>query len=877
MSNELETKWYTLDPDEVITQLESDRNGLGDDQVTKRLEFYGENIITSEDPISVLSLLIDQFKNFLIILLLAAVLISIIIGHVIDGIAILIIVIFSIALGFIQEYRADKAIEALLKLTAPIAHVTRNGEQIPIPSREIVPGDIISLKMGDKIPADSRIIETINLQADEASLTGESHPVIKFSSRIDIEELQIADRKNMVYAGTVVTYGKGTAIVTNTGMNTEFGKIATQLSAIKTSQTPLQKNIDHMGKLLSLVSIAVIFIVFIIGIINNHDPVDMFIWSIALAVAVVPEALPAVITISLAVGVQRMSKKNALIRKLPAVETLGATSIILSDKTGTLTEGKMAVKETIAGTQSIVDFKGDIEDNLFLQGMFLCNDATFDNGEYFGNPTDIGLIKYSLKYGFDNNYLLNHSRIFEVPFSSDRKMMTTAHEYPNDVVQFTKGAPEKIIARCNYILENGKITKLDKSAITSINGIIDEMARKSLRTIAFAYKSVDKHDPITEDHMTFLGLVGLIDPPRIEVKDSVRECEEAGIKVIMITGDHLLTAKAIGKEIGIVKDGKVLTGIELDKIPDDELGAMIDDIDAVARVNPMHKLRMVEVIKKKGQIVAMTGDGINDAPALKSANVGVAMGITGTDVSKEASDMVLADDNFSSIVSAIYEGRIMFNNIKKYLMFLLSSNLGEILLLSSAVILALEFPLLAIQILYVNLATDGLPALALAIDPPTSKKLEGQPRDPHKNIFSTPVVKLLVLGGVWSFVVNFSIYYYFYYVLGHDLARTQSIVFVNLVIIQFVKSFIYRSEKDSIMKYRPFSNKWLNRAILWEMTLLILIIYLPAAQTIMGTHAFSFFEWILIIVSSLSVLPVLEFGKWFLVRRNLKEHPEYVT
>ncbi|MCE7736401.1 MAG: cation-translocating P-type ATPase [Candidatus Heimdallarchaeota archaeon] len=871
-----EIAWYKLNTEDTLEKLKSNENGLNEIEVVERLEEHGENIIESTNQLSILKLLFDQVNNFLIILLLFAVAVSALIGHMFDAIAILIIVIFSIILGFVQEYKADKAIESLQQMTAPTARVSRDGEIVEIPSRGVVPGDILILKMGDKVPADSRIIESSNLQTDEASLTGESLSIIKFSAEINSDNLSIGDRKNMVYAGTVITYGRCRAVVTGTGMKTEFGKIATELSSIQATQTPLQKNIDHMGKILSIASIFAISIVFTIGVLQDHDPVEMFIWSIAVAVAVVPEALPAVITISLAMGVQKMSKKNALVRKLTAVETLGATSIIFTDKTGTLTEGKMSVKEVYMGLDRVSESdlaKDNNNDNLLLQGMSLCNDAILNVDKFIGNPTDIGLREFSEKFGYGKTFIAQKPRMAEIPFSSDRKMMTTAHSNGSKNILFTKGAPEKIIKNSKRILINGNIESLDNEIKNDLIEIINKMTNNSLRTLGIAYKILDKNTVMSEDNLVFLGFIGLMDPPRSGVKESIKDCHDAGIKVIMLTGDHLSTARSIGTDIGIVNNGLVISGLDLDKMSDEELRNNIRNIDVIARVSPFHKLRVVDVIKNDQQIIAMTGDGINDAPALKSANVGIAMGITGTDVSKEASDMVLADDNFNTIVEAIYEGRIIFDNIKKYLMFLLSSNLGEIILLSLAVMLGMELPLIAIQILYVNLATDGLPALALAVDPPIYSKLNDPPRDPHKSIFSKPVMILIIIGGVWSAALNLTIFYYFYYVKGISLADAQGLVFINLILIQFVKAYNYRSDKHSIFSFKPFSNKWLNRAVIWEFILLIFIIYLPGAQSIMSTHALDLTEWIIIAISSLSVLPIIELGKWLMVRKYYPNLP----
>ena len=736
--------WHSLSSEEVFEKLETNSNGLSSKEVSRRLGYYGPNKLLDSKHISGLKLFLGQFNNYLIIILLLAVLLSAFVGEYVDAIVILVIIIFAAGLGFIQEYRSERAIEALMAMAAPTTTVIREGKQIEVPAEEVVPGDIIPVFMGDKIPADARLFESVNLQTNEASLTGESVPIDKKADTILDVKIPIGNRENVIYTGTVVTYGRGIGIVTETGMKSEFGKIAGLLSSVTDlGETPLQRNLDQLGKTLAKITFVIIFILFVLGVLEGNDPVDMFVWAIALAIAVVPEALPAVVTISLALGVQRMVKRNALMRKLPAVETLGATSVICTDKTGTLTEGEMSVRKIFFNNKVVkLDHKYNVtklleekESELMILGSTLCNDAKVELNanklDILGTPTEAALKSLSLKVLAIDDNRLRYPRVNEVPFTSERKMMTTINKKNGDMIVFSKGAPEEILKKCHRIMEKGKISLLIKDKSILLQKELEGMAKQSLRTIALAYKIVQDDYIIeeSEDDLIFLGFFGLSDPPRKGVKEAVEECKNAGIKTVMITGDHMVTALAIAKELDIANSETVITGVELDAMTDQQLDERINNIEVFARVLPIHKLRVVEAFRRANKVVAMTGDGINDAPALKRADVGIAMGIKGTDVTKESADMILTDDNFISIVGAIEEGRIMFSNIKKYLMYLLSSNLGEILLLGIAVLIGMELPLIAIQILYVNLATDGLPALALAVDPPEEDFMNDLPRD----------------------------------------------------------------------------------------------------------------------------------------------------
>jgi Ca2+-transporting ATPase len=743
------SNWHQMAITEVLSTIKSDKDyGLSKAEASRRLAEHGPNELEATRRISPWNMLGEQFKNILIIILIIAIVLSALLGHTVEAIAITVIMLFAVLLGFIQEYRAERAIEALKKMAAPTATVIRDGEEEDIPARDLVPGDIILMRAGDRISADSRLIEAINLQIEEAPLTGESVPVEKQTAALEDRELAIGDRKNVAYAGTIVTYGRGRGVVVATGMQTEFGKIAKLLQSVETGKTPLQQNLDKVGHLLARAAIVVVLLIVALGFFRGQPLLEMLIFGIALAVAVVPEALPAVVTISLAIGVQRMVKRNALIRRLPAVETLGCTSVICSDKTGTLTKDEMTVRKIfVAGKLLEVSGSGyephgqfSINGSLIqpfpqlttlLSAGVLASDAHLvregDNGHWHikGDPTEGALVVAAAKANLHRPELDSQfPRVNEIPFTSETKRMTTLHESSHGMVAFSKGAPEVILNSCSGQLTEGGHTVLDTSGKETILLSARQMAGEALRVLAVAQKP-DATIESAEKEMTFLGLVGMIDPPRLEAKGAVQVCKEAGIKPVMITGDHPLTAEAIARELGILNNGSVVTGVKLEEMDDFTLESRVESVDVYARVSPAHKLRVVTALQKKGHFVAMTGDGVNDAPALKKADIGIAMGITGTDVTKEAAAMTLTDDNFASIVAAVEEGRGVFDNIKKYLMFLLSSNIGEICLMAAATLLGLPLPLSAVQILYVNLATDGLPlidwvivvALAFTVSP----------------------------------------------------------------------------------------------------------------------------------------------------------------
>jgi len=870
--------WDTLAVEAICSELNATPDGLTQAEATRRLSENGPNELQAAQHISPWTLLIAQFKNVLIIILLIATALSAFLGHGVEAIAIAVIVLFAVLLGFVQEYRAERAIEALRRMAAPNTTALRDGEEVEIPARELVPGDVILLRAGDKIPADGRLLEAVNLQIEEAALTGESVAVSKDTAVCTGPDLALGDRKNLIYAGTIATYGRGRAIVVTTGMNTEFGKIAQMLQTVETGKTPLQQNLDRVGKMLARMAFAMVAAIVILGLVRNQPLIEMLVFGIALAVAVVPEALPAVVTISLAIGVQRMVKRHALMRRLAAVETLGSTSVICSDKTGTLTKDEMTVRKVfVAGQLLEVSGTGyepvgqfsragtkvvprrDLKE--LLQAAALASDAHIVHSEaegrwqVKGDPTEGALVVAAAKAGLHKHDLdKQFPRVNEIPFTSETKRMTTLHRTPDGLFAFSKGAPEVILASC----------ALDGPSREEILQAAKQMATEALRVLAVASKSNARLET-AEREMAFLGLLGMIDPPRPEAKPAVEKCERAGIKAVMITGDHPLTAQAVARELGILKTGRVVTGTELEAMAGDEFERSVENIEVYARVSPAHKLRVVTALQKNHHVVAMTGDGVNDAPALKKSDIGIAMGITGTDVSKEAAAMTLTDDNFASIVAAVEEGRGIFSNIKKYLMYLLSANIGEIGLMAAATVTGMPLPLSAVQILYVNLATDGLPALALAVDPPESDLMHRKPRDPRAGIFTRPVILLMLVGGIWSMIVNFSLFAWALWT-GRSLPEAMTLTFVTLVLIEFFKAYNFRSDQHSVLR-RPFANKWLNLAILWELLLLALVVHVPLMQRPFGTFNLPPVDWAIAIGASVSICPVLDMAKW-LVRRE---------
>ena len=862
---------HTCTLEEVCSDLGTSPSGLAPEEAQIRLGEFGPNELEARGGASAWAILLAQFKNVLILILLAATAVSAFLGHAVEAVAIAVIVLFAAVLGFVQEYRAERAMEALRKLAAPMARVVRGGRELSVPARELVPGDLILLRLGDRVAADARVLEAVGLQTHEAALTGESHPVEKGTATVLDASAGPGDRYNMVFAGTAVNYGRGRAIVTATGSRTEFGRIAELLQTVESGRTPLQVTLDHLGMALARAALVIVLIISILGILRGQGVLEMLIFGIALAVAVVPEALPAVVTISLALGVQRLVRRQALMRRLPAVEALGSTSVICSDKTGTLTRDEMAVHRVWLEGRLMDPAEADREAPSALRRLMkaaaLASDARWltDGGELRGTPTERAIVDAAAAVGLVKDDLDQACpRIDERPFASEKRMMVTLHRGPDGVFACAKGAPEVILEQCSRGVWDGVEHALTGAKRDEILAGARDMASGALRVLAVASGPATSLVDAT-GALVFRGLIGLLDPPRPEAKPAIETCRRAGIRVVMITGDHPNTAEAIARDLGLLRTGRVVTGAQLDAMSDRELERDVEQIEVYARVSPAHKLRVVTGLQKGGHVVAMTGDGVNDAPALKKADIGVAMGLTGTDVAIEAAAMTLTDDNFASIVAAVEEGRGIFGNIRKYLLFLLSSNIGEIGLMAGAALLGLPMPLSAVQILYVNLATDGLPALALAVDPPEPGLMERRPRDPRARLFSKPVTALMLVSGLWSALVNLALFA-FLTGAGRPLSQAMGMTFVSLVLIQFMNAYNFRSDRSSILR-RPFANRWLNLAILWELLLLLAILYVSWLHAPLGTFALTAADWALVGAVAMSIVPVIEAAKC-VVRRG---------
>jgi Ca2+-transporting ATPase len=879
-----ETAWHARDVADVLSRVESAEAGLTEAEARGRLARHGPNELQAFASTPAWKTLLAQFKNVLVLTLLAATLLSAVLGHGLEAGVIAIIVTFAVLLGFFQEYRAERALEALRELAAPVAHVLRDGVEVALPARELVPGDVVLLRAGDRVPADVRIALAMNLAIDEAVLTGESLAVEKIAHRLAVpDDLPIGDRTNMAYAGTLITRGRGRAVVVATGMATEFGRISKLVQSVETARTPLQEDLDRLGAALGKAALGIVLVVVVLGLVRGQPLLEMFIFGIALAVAVVPEALPAVVTISLAIGVRRMVKRRALVRRLPVVETLGSTSVICSDKTGTLTRNEMTVRR-VATEDGVLEVTGvgyeaageflrageavPAPDSVreLLRGAVLASDARVvadaqGRRAIEGDPTEGALVVAAEKAGLDRASLHeDHPRRHEIAFTSERRRMTTLHHVGADEpTAYSKGAVDSLLPDCTTRDLHGREVPLEPADRATILELERALTSVGLRVLAIARKHAASPETAERD-MTWLGLVGMMDPPRAEARDAVRTCRDAGITPVMITGDHPLTASAIASELGLLDGRRVVSGHELADLTDEALARGVDAIGVYARVTPADKLRVVTAWQERGEIVAMTGDGVNDAPALKKADVGIAMGITGTDVSREASSVTLLDDNFATIVAAVEEGRIVFGNIRKYLTFLLSCNVGEILLMAGSAIAGLPLPLTAVQILYVNLATDGLPALALAVEPPEPDLMRRRPRDPRAGVFTRPLVVQLLVGGVWSALVNLAV---FAWLLrsGRPLAEAMAITFTCLVLIQFFNAYNYRSDRLTIF-HRPFANRWLNLAVSWELVMLAVVVYVPLLQRPFGTFHFAWADWGLAAAAALTIVPVLEALKW---------------
>ncbi|MFB3884075.1 MAG: cation-translocating P-type ATPase [Thermodesulfobacteriota bacterium] len=905
--------WHSIEAAGVLKELNTDpHNGLTEDEVKRRLEKYGYNELKKEESISPFTLFVNQFKNILIIILLIATVLSALVGETFDAGLILVIVLFCAVLGFVQEFRAERALEALKKMLSPTITVLRRSREEEVPSKELVPGDILLLEAGDKIPADARLIENHSLRCDEAPLTGESVPVSKDIKALS-ENVRVNDRKNMVFTGTTVSYGRGKAVVTSTGMNTEFGKIAEEVLAVETEKTPLEKRTDEIGKWLGIISFAICFLVAAVSVVRTMAGggkidipfiVTMVMFAVSLAVAAVPEALAAIVTGALAIGMHQMSKRNALVRKMPAVETLGCTTVICSDKTGTLTKGEMTLRKIFTGGKQVEvtgvgykpegEFKGgDIQAanhpslRLLLQAGLLCSDAVLEEKEgkwiIKGDPTEGALVVAAVKAGLhEAETRLENPRFEEIPFSSERKRMTTIHDMADGKkTAFMKGAPELVLERCSHFLVDGEIKELGKKERDEILKVNEEMAEAALRVLGFAYRECAEPFECTESylehHMIFVGLSGMIDPPREEATEAIRVCKQVGIKPVMITGDHKLTAVAIAKEMGIYKEGDmVLTGEDLEKKSEEELEKVVDQVTVYARVSPMDKLKIVKAWKARGEVVAMTGDGVNDAPALKHADIGVAMGISGTEVTKEASDMVLSDDNFATIVKAIERGRWIYDNIKRYLTYLLRCNITEVVVIGGVVLISGPdyLPMLPAAILYMNLVTDGLPALALGIAPPDPDVMERPPRDPRESVFSWDVRAFIAM----ALLIEIPFFFFLFYHGLDDIRWARTETFFLFIIIELIIALNFRSLRYSVFKAAP--HRWLWAAIISQIILTSLLIRIPAMEDAFGIVRPSLSDLTIILAFGLAVFISMEVIKALLraklhSRRKIASYRRY--
>ncbi len=856
--------WYTKNIKDVEKELKTNiKTGLKDIDVKVRQDEFGENIIEEGKKESIIIRFIKQFKDFMIIILIIAAIVSAIVsylentGDYFDSLIIIAIVLFNGIMGLIQETKAEKAIEALKKMSSPVAKVRRNGKVQTIKGKDVVPGDIVILEAGSFVPADIRLINTYNLKIEESSLTGETEPVLKNSDNIFIDRnVPLGDIKNMAFGNTIVVNGHAEGIVVETGMNTEVGKIAKMIIRNVAPMTPIQKKLEEVGKTLGIACIAICIFIFIIGVIKKISVIEMFMTSVGLAVAAIPEGLPAIVTIILSIAVTKMAKKNAIIRKLPAVETLGSSKVICSDKTGTLTENNMKVVEVVGNKEKVLRFST------------LCTDCEIVDNVIEGEPTEKAIVKEALENNI-NKYteMTNMPRVAEIPFDSTRKLMTTVHELKNGGYRIiTKGASDVLLDKCSYYEEMNNIKEFDKFFYDLIKNKNNKMAEKALRVLAVAYLDVDilpsQIDSETiEKGLIFIGLIGMIDPPREGVKEAVKECKKAGIKTVMITGDHIITAKAIAKEIGILgKDELAITGNELDKLTDNELVKNIMNYSVFARVTPEHKVRIVKLFQRAGMVVAMTGDGVNDAPALKKADIGISMGLKGTDVAKNASDMILNDDNFVTIVEAVKQGRNIFDNIKKAIHFLIATNIGEIVTIFIGLLLGMKSPLLAIQLLWVNLVTDSLPAIALGLELPEKDIMERKPRDPRKSIFADGLFGKIISEGLMIgmfTIIAFSIGNKYY---GLEVGRTMA--FISLGMLELIHSFNIKSE-ETIFTKKLFNNKYLIGAFILGTILQVGIVFVPVLADLFKLEKLNLVQWGITIIISVMPIIIMEIQKKF--------------
>ena len=867
-------KWYDISVEDTVKLLNTDlQNGLTSEEVTKRIEENGYNELIQKKKKTFLEKFLAQFKDFMIIVLIFAALVSGIVGvleheGINDSIIILLIVIVNAIIGVMQENKAEKSLEALKKLSSHTAKVLRNGHLLVLPARELVPGDVIILETGDYITADLRLTEAINLRIEEASLTGESVPVEKITKLLAEEDLPLGDRENLAFSTSLVSYGRGKGIVVETGMNTEVGNIATILDSTENSQTPLQKKLDGLGKLLGTAALIICFVMFIIGTINGKEPMHMFLSAVSLAVAAIPEGLPAIATIVLAIGVQRMVTRHAIVKRLPCVETLGSTTVVCSDKTGTLTQNKMTVEKLYLNNE-ILDVDSFSQNNipddvkLLITASILCNDSKIgsEDGQLkiTGDPTETALIDLGLKFSLNKNEIEESEiRVDELPFDSERKLMSTVNKYnDNNYRIFTKGAVDELLKRCDRIFINGKIREIDDKDIENILEANNNLAKDALRVLGMAYKDSDSEvNESLESNLIYIGMVGMIDPPRPEVKSAIEKCKTAGIKTVMITGDHKITAIAIAKALGILEDeSEATTGPEVEKMTQEELENHVKHYRVYARVSPEHKVRIVKAWQKHGDIVAMTGDGVNDAPALKTADIGAAMGIVGTDVSKEAADIILTDDNFATIVAAVEEGRRIYDNILKAIQFLLSSNIGEIITLFFATLVNWQEPLIPIHILWVNLITDSLPALALSFDPAEDNIMKRRPIPANIGIFTKGRIYRVGYQGLMIGTLTLLAYRIGIHEDPSNVVIGQTMAFAVLSLSQLVHVFNIRSKTQSIFKTGVFSNMYLVYAVLISFIMMIAVLFIPFLQNIFKVVTLSPRD--ILIVAGLSFMPLI--------------------
>ena len=853
--------WHTLKTEEVIRKLNSNpEKGLAESEVQKRKEKYGLNKLKEKAKESVLIKFIKQFNDFMIIILIIASIISAVLSFMqgendyFDSIIIIAIVVLNAIMGLVQEERAEKSIESLKKLTPQTTKVIRNNLIKEINAEDLVPGDIVELEAGMYVPADCRLIESFNLKIEESSLTGEAEPVIKNHNEICKENVPLGDMKNMAFMGSIVVTGHGKATVTETGMETKLGKIAGMIIEEDSPETPIQKRLSEVGKILGIVCLVICVIIFIIGIFKNIPPVEMFMTSVGLAVAAIPEGLPAIVTIMLSIGVTKMAKKNSIIRKLPAVETLGCSNVICSDKTGTLTQNKMTVVKTYSS-----------DENFLIELGCMCTDCDIQENKVIGEPTEAAIMNKAIDLKiYKQDLYKKMPRINELPFDSNRKMMTTIHKYKDKVLSITKGAPDMLIEKCNRIYKDGRIEDLTNFQKQKVKDINTDMANEALRVLAVCYmeyERIPKDLSQIENNLIFVGLIGMIDTPREGVKEAVKICKKAGIKTVMITGDHILTAKAIAKELGILGIAdKAITGAELDKISDSNLEKNISSYSVFARVTPQHKVRIVKAWQKTGAIVAMTGDGVNDSPALKNADIGIAMGRSGTDVAKNASDMILMDDNFVTIVEAVKQGRNIYENIKKAVHFLLATNIGEITTIFLGLLLGLESPLLAIQLLWVNLVTDSFPAIALGLEKEEPKVMNKRPRSSKESLFA---------GGLWNRIITEGIMIgsltLFAFALGNNLYGLEigrTMAFVSIGLLELVHSFNIKSE-ESIFKRGLFENKFLVGSFALGMLLQVIVVIVPYFANIFGLTMLNKTQWLYTCIISIIPIFIMEIQKKF--------------